>query len=124
MVISFSADRIMCNNTICQHEGTCIDEVDGSYYCQCKIGYDGIHCEIDTRTDTGIYIILWVRMCVCMICFIRLLWMNFTTRHAAKYRENGEDQMVWPYGESERHHGKHVIAWQCGGVSTAVSACR
>ena len=51
MVTFFSADRIMCNSTLCQHEGTCIDEVNESYYCQCKTGYDGIHC--DTRTDTG-----------------------------------------------------------------------
>ena len=23
--------------------------------------------------------------------------------------------MVWTYGESERNHGKHNIAWQCVG---------
>ena len=55
MVILFSADRKLCNSTICQHEGTCIDAVNGSYYyCQCKPGFEGINCEIDTRTGTGI----------------------------------------------------------------------
>ena len=67
MVIYFSADRILCNSTLCQHEGTCIDQVNGTYYCQCKPGYEGIHCEVDAPTeDTGIYIHYIVSTNVCL----------------------------------------------------------
>ena len=90
MVIFFSADRILCNSTLCQHEGTCIDEVKGSYYCLCKTGYEGIHC--DTRTDTGTYIHYIVGTNVCLYDLLQTIVVD--ELHFA-YTQRKNKQASW-----------------------------
>ena len=47
------ADIDDCESGLCQHGGTCVDDVN-SYYCHCAAGYVGTACE------TGMYLHLTI----------------------------------------------------------------
>ena len=43
-----------CEPNPCQHDGTCHNNGDGTYRCDCVEGFDGIHCEHGEYGDQNI----------------------------------------------------------------------
>lgn len=67
-----------CESAPCEHDGKCVDDVNG-YSCQCKPGYSDVHCNIGTNqtyTLVDIYLldIDMVNKCInCVSSLLRLL---------------------------------------------------
>lgn len=40
-----------CHGYPCENGGTCIENGNSSYICQCQEGYEGTHCEIEKIPD-------------------------------------------------------------------------